>query len=51
MWAYPSLEARAKARGELFKDRDWLAFVAKGAGAIVEMNNVLLIPTDYSPMK
>lgn len=51
MWAYPSLEARTKARGELFKDQEWLGFVAKGAGAIVEMNNVMLMPTDYSPMK
>lgn len=51
MWNYQSLEARAKARGELFKDPDWLAFLARQAGAIVEMNNVMLIPTDYSPMK
>jgi hypothetical protein len=51
MWAYPSFEARMKARGELFKDPEWLAFVQKGAGAIVEMNNVMLLPTDYSPMK
>lgn len=51
MWNYRSLEARTKARTELFKDPDWLAFLAKGAGAIVEMNNVMLIPTDYSPMK
>ncbi len=51
MWNYMSLEQRAKARGDLFKDPDWLAFLAAGAGAIVEMNNVMLIPTDYSPMK
>jgi NIPSNAP len=51
MWAYASFEERTRARTELFKDPDWLAFVAKGAGAIVEMNNVMLIPTDYSPMK
>ncbi len=51
MWNYQSLAARAKARGDLFKDPQWLEFIAKGAGAIVEMNNVMLIPTDYSPMK
>ena len=51
MWNYQSLDARAKARAALFQDPDWLAFVAKGAGTIVEMNNVLLLPTDYSPMK
>ena len=51
MWNYQSLDARAKARAALFQDPDWLAFVAKGAGTIAEMNNVLLLPTDYSPMK
>ena len=51
MWNYASLEQRAKARGALFQDKDWLAFVAKGAGTIVEMNNILLLPTEYSPMK
>ena len=51
MWNYPSLEARTKARTALFKDPEWLAFLEKNSGAIVEMNNVMLIPTDYSPMK
>ena len=51
MWNYQSLDARAKARAALFQDKEWLDFIAKGAGAIVEMNNVMLIPTDYSPMK
>ena len=51
MWNYQSLEARAKARGDLFKDPEWLAFLGRHAGAIVEMNNILLIPTDYSSMK
>ena len=51
MWNYQSLAQRAQARGDLFKDPQWLDFVAKAAGAIVEMNNVLLLPTDYSPMK
>ena len=51
MWNYESLAQRAKARGDLFKDPDWLAFLGRHPGAIVEMNNVLLLPTDYSPMK
>ena len=51
MWNYESLAARTKARTELFQDQEWLDFIAKGAGAIVEMNNVMLIPTSYSPMK
>ena len=51
MWNYPTLEARTKIRAECAKDPEWQAFVAKGAGTIVEMNNVMLIPTDYSTMK
>ena len=51
MWNYESLAARAKARADLFQDPEWLAFVAKGAGTLLEMNNILLLPTDYSPMK
>ena len=50
MWHYPTFEARAKARADLFKDPAWLAFVAKNSGAIVEMNNAMLIATDFSPM-
>ena len=51
MWNYQSMAERAKARGDLFKDPDWLAFLAGQAGAIVEMNNVMLLPTDYSGLK
>jgi hypothetical protein len=51
MWNYQSMAERAKARGDLFKDKDWLAFLASQAGAIVEMQNIMLIPTDYSGLK
>ncbi len=51
MWGYPTLEARTKARTDLFKDPAWLDFIAKNSGSIAEMSNVLLLPTDFSPMK
>jgi hypothetical protein len=51
LWNYADIGARAKARGAAFKDPEWLAFVAKGAGAIVEMQNIMLTPTNFSPMK
>ena len=35
-------------RAAVFKDPDWLAFVAKGAGAIVEMHSTLLLLIDFS---
>ena len=51
MWNYPNCESRMKSRTELFKDPDWLAFVAKNSHMLAEMHNVMLIPTDFSPMK
>jgi len=51
MWNYASVEERMKARGDLFKDPDWNAFLKRVAGLIVEMQNVLLLPTDYSAMQ
>jgi hypothetical protein len=51
MWNYQDTSERTKARGALFKDPEWLSFLEKNAGAVVEMNNVMLIPTDYSGLK
>jgi hypothetical protein len=51
MWNYQDTNERTKARGELFRDQEWLNFVAKGAGTIVEMQNTMLIPTDFSDLK
>ena len=51
MWNYPDLNTRMSTRAAVFKDPDWLAFVAKGAGAIVDMHSTLLLPTAFSPMK
>ena len=51
MWNYQDTSERTKARTALFKDPDWLAFLEKNTGAIVEMNNIMLMPTDYSGLK
>jgi hypothetical protein len=51
MWNYQDTNERTKARTELFKDQEWLNFVGKGAGTIVEMQNTMLIPTDFSDLK
>ena len=51
MWNYQDTNERTNARTELFKDPEWLAFVGKGAGTIVEMQNTMLIPTDFSGLK
>jgi hypothetical protein len=51
MWNYPSVEARMRTRADLFKDAEWQGFLKRVAGLIVEMQSVLLTPTDYSAMK
>jgi hypothetical protein len=51
MWNYPDLNTRMSTRAAVFKDPDWLAFVAKGSGSIVEMHSTLLLPAVFSPMK
>jgi hypothetical protein len=51
MWNYPDLNTRMATRAQVFKDPDWLAFVAKGGGSIADMHATLLLPTDFSPMR
>ena len=51
MWAYPGVDARMKARAALFQDPDWLAFLGRMSGMVVEMQSTLLVPTVYSVMK
>jgi NIPSNAP len=51
MWNYQDTNERTKARAELFKDPDWMSFLAKNASVIVEMQNTMLIPTDFSGLK
>jgi len=51
MWNYQDTNERTKARTELFKDQEWLNFVGKGVGTIAEMQNTMLIPTDFSGLK
>ena len=51
LWAYRDLNARVEARAGAAQDEDWRAFLKKGGPYLVEMNNVLLMPTKYSPAK
>ena len=51
LWTYPDLNARAEARAGSSQDEGWRAFLKVGGPYLVEMNNVLLIPTNYSPAK
>ncbi len=51
MWAYANLSSRTRIRAEVLKDPAWLAFLSATAGSIAEMQNILLMPTDFSPMQ
>jgi hypothetical protein len=51
MWNYADLNTRMAVRARAFQDPDWLDFVAKNGGAIIEMQSTLLIPAPFSLMK
>jgi hypothetical protein len=51
MWNYADGAARAATRAALFQDPDWLAFLKRVDGVVVEMQSALLIPTAYSPLR
>lgn len=53
IWAYDSMDDRAKRRAALYQDAKWLEFVAAVGkeGLIVKMENRILIPAPFSPLK
>jgi hypothetical protein len=51
MWNYQDSNERAKVRTASFKDPEWVNFVSTGEETIVEMQNTMLVPTDFSGLK
>ena len=51
LWVYPDLNARTNARARLGQDESWRDFQGKGRPYLRELNNVLLQPTNFSPLK
>ena len=51
IWAYPSLNARAEARGAALKDPVWQEFLGKGSALLDEMYSTIMLPTPHSPLK
>ena len=47
LWAYESLDERAKRRAALWADKDWLAYVAEVGGLIAAQENQILTPAPF----
>jgi len=51
IWAYESLDERARRRAKLWQDQTWLAYAAKIIPLVEKMENRLLLPAPFSPLK
>jgi len=51
IWAYPSLNARAEARGNALKDPVWQEFLGRGGPLLDEMHSTIMLPAPHSPLK
>lgn len=51
MWRYASHAEREQRRAALYADPEWLAFVPKTRPYIERMENQILVPTAFSPMR
>jgi hypothetical protein len=47
LWAYDSLDERAKRRAALWADKEWLAYVAEVGGLVVKQENQILTPAPF----
>jgi hypothetical protein len=50
VWAYDSLDERARRRAALNADPAWQAFLPKIQALIEVMENKILLPTSFSPL-
>lgn len=51
LWAYADLEDRAERRRRLAADPRWRAFTKRLTQTIDTMQNRILLPTDFSPLR
>ena len=50
LWSYGSMNARAETRAKVAADPEWQAFLAQPS-LLTHMENTILLPTNYSPLK
>jgi hypothetical protein len=51
LWGYESMEARTRLRAQLQDDEGWRAYVPKILPLIQTMQNRILIPASFSPIR
>lgn len=51
MWIYDDMAHRNEARANCAADPDWQAFLKEGGPYLEEMQNMLLLPAPFSPLK
>ncbi|SAL76321.1 NIPSNAP family protein [Caballeronia arvi] len=51
IWAYPSLDERERRRAALANDPAWQAFAPKIQALMEEMENKIMRPTSFSPLR
>jgi NIPSNAP len=51
MWGYKDLNDRARRRARLFKNKQWLSYVAKVQPLIKTQESRILMPTHFSPIR
>lgn len=47
LWAYDSMEERARRRAELWADKDWLAYAGEVGTMVVAQENQILTPAPF----
>ena len=51
MWVYDDLNQRTQARAGANADPGWQTFLKKSGSMLEEMENTILIPAQFSPLK
>jgi hypothetical protein len=51
LWAYDSMEERTRRRAELAANPAWQAYLAKMQPLVTAMENRILVPTAFSPLR
>jgi hypothetical protein len=51
LWAYDDLNQRADVRARVMQDPRWKDYLASSLPLLAEQHAVVLVPTDYSPLK